>query len=64
MGCFSGGKKMSERSELFFPEEKYPHGALLKTPNLQATQTQSPKQADAALAQQSTPAPDRSAKAH
>jgi hypothetical protein len=30
-GCFSGGKKMSERSELFFPEEKHPHGALLFT---------------------------------
>jgi len=24
--CFSAGKKMSERSELFFPEEKHSHG--------------------------------------
>ncbi len=30
-GGFSAGKKVSERSEFFFPEEKTPHGATCVT---------------------------------
>src|SRR5690349_8843224 len=38
-GVFLAGKKMSERSELFFPEEKHPTPHVpARTPNRQAAQ--------------------------
>ncbi len=38
--CFSAGKKMSERSELFFPEEKHTHG--LSAPKACRLETEQP----------------------
>src|SRR5690554_253277 len=36
-GGLSAGKKMSERSELFFPEERPPHPIARVTPNIPRT---------------------------
>src|SRR5690554_6458297 len=59
---FLAGKKMSEQSELFFPEENE-SGPHAPPPNQKATKKPPPKQADAAPAPKSNAAPDPSATA-